>query len=222
MLMVNNPIEFSSSNEIHNPLNKIFLFHDNSILKMKKEDLYIFNEKTQNYNKYTFNERICEMVPSIKYVRYGFEKKSNNISIKNKDILLIGNGQNIETVIYHQIKEKFNNIDILNTKNIHSMNIDIGSLLEDYKICICMSLKYNRLLAASNGCFVISFENDEEIPHYYKAGNLDDILTHCYNILSNYGNYSKHHTEISETICNYYDFDNFTKSINTIIENALL
>lgn len=222
LVCINNPIEFSSKDNEDSTENRILFFHDPSILTMKKEDLYLFNEKTDKHKKYSFNKDVSDIFSNVNYISYGFPFKVKNNIPRTKNILLLGNGQNIESIMNHEIKNKFSETDLISIKNIHNTNIDISSILEDYKICICMNSEYNKLLSAANGCFVISFDNDNIIPHYTKASNLDDIINRCSYILTNYSSMQQHHLEIAKTICNKYEYTNFTKTLSSIIENSLL
>lgn len=219
-IMINNPVQFSIQ-EINTNINKVLFFHDETILHMKKEDKYLFHEKTLKYKKYSFYKNISLLFPDVEYINYGFQINSNNN--RDKDVLLIGaNNENMESVIFDQIKSRFPNSKIMSLKEIHNTNIDIKSIIEQYKICICMNSKYNRLLAASCGCFVISFEEDQEIPYYSQLNNLEAIMDNIALKIIDYENIKHLHSIISEKICSKYNCEIFESKIKNIIKENLL
>lgn len=219
-IMINNPIEFSIQ-EINRDLNKVLFFHDENILSMKKEDQYLFQEKTIKNKKYSFNKKICSLFSDVQHIDYGFQENSSDH--KDKNVLLIGNNnQNMESIIFDQINNKFPNSRTIGLKDIHDMNIDIKSIIEQYKVCVCMSSKYNRLLAASCGCFVISFEEDHEIPYYLYLNSLESLINSISKIMIDYENIKHKHSEISHNICSKYSYSKFNSQLKDIIKENLL
>ena len=85
-----------------------------------------------------------------------------------------------------------------------------------------MDSKYNRLLAASCGCFVISFEEDEDIPYYLHLNSLDSIMDSISEIITNYEDIKHRQPIISEHICLKYNYDNFNTQLQYIIKENLL
>jgi hypothetical protein len=219
-IIINNPIDFSTKDP-DNSVNKILFFHDETILRMKKEDQYLLQEKLAKYKKYSFNKNICSLFSNIQYINYGFQ--NNSSYDKDKDVLLIGgNNQNIESLIFNQIKNKFPNSRNINLKEIHETNIDLKTVIEQYKICLCTNSRYSRLLAASCGCFVISFEEDNEIPYHLHLNSLESIIDNISNIITNYENMKHQQTIISEKICSKYNYAQFNSQLKNIIKENLL
>jgi|LakMenEpi03Aug12_release.lakeMendotaPanAssembly.Ray.scaffolds.fasta_scaffold586379_2 hypothetical protein len=218
IVFVNDPTSFVSQPDQFNKFtNKVLFFHDDKILKMKKEDLFLFNNEITKYECYTFDKKISAINSNIIPIEYGFEPKTKINNSKSKSIILLGNQQNIDIIMHNQIKQIYGDVDLINTKEL--LGKDLSGILSQYRICITMNSKYNSLLAASNGCFVISNIDTEEanIPYGVHASDFDTIIHSIDDLLSK--NISLHE-EISENIVKQYNYSIFATTISKIVQNT--
>jgi len=219
ILFVNDPIDLVNNEKYFNAaiLNKIVFFHDDRILKMKKEDLFLFREQLSKYTKFTFDHRVCSVINDAYPLSYGFKSPSTISRNRDKSIVFLGNDQNIDMVVYNQIKQIYYDIDFINVDKVS--NTDISNALTNYKVCISINSIYNNLLAAASGCFIISsVEDSREIPFYQKIGSFEEILDKLSLILKNCK--AEHHSEISNAILQKYDYSVFINAISNIVKNT--
>lgn len=216
IIFINDPGSFvSQSNEFNKFTNKVLFFHDDKISKMKKEDLFLFNNEITKYECYTFDKKVSTINRNIIPIEYGF--KSPSKMTKNKSIILLGNQQNIDIIMHNQIKQVYGDADLINTQELSGK--DLSGILGQYRICITMNSKYNSLLAASSGCFVISNINIEEanIPYGLYANDFDTIMQNIAGLLSTSMSL---HEEISNRIIKEYDYSTFSARISKIVQNT--
>ena len=219
ILFINDPIDMVHKDKYFSSIinNKVIFFHDDKILRMKKEDLFLFREQIAKYIKFTFDPKICSIITDAVPIQYGF--KSNNTISKNRDksIIFLGNEQNIDMIAYNHIKQIYNDIDFINIEKV--ITKDISNILNNYKVCISMSSMYNSLLAAANGCFVISsIEDNKDILYYQKVNSFEEILQKLSLILNNYNH--EYHKQISDSILQKYDYSVFVKNITNIVKTT--
>lgn len=216
IIFINDPGSFvSQSNEFNKFTNKVLFFHDDKISKMKKEDLFLFNNEIEKYECYTFDKKVSTINRNIIPIEYGF--KSPPKITKNKSIILLGNRQNIDIIMHNQIKQVYGDAELINTQELSGK--DLSGILSQYRICITMNSKYNSLLAASSGCFVISNINMEEanIPYGLYANDFDTIMQNIGDMLSTSMSL---HEEISDRIIKEYDYSTFSARISKIVQNT--
>jgi len=219
VLFINDPIELINNEQYFNTtiLNKIVFFHDDRILKMKKEDLFLFRQQLSKYTKFTFDHRVCSVINDAYPLNYGFKSPSNISQSRNKSIVFLGNEQNIDMVVHNQIKQIYSDIDFINIDKVS--NTDISNTLTNYKVCISMNSIYNNLLAAANGCFIISsLEDNHEIPFYQKVSSFEEVLDKLSLTLKNYK--IEDHAKISSSIVQKYDYSVFVNTISNIVKNT--
>lgn len=217
ILFINDPAELINKDQHFNSIiaNKVIFFHDDKILKMKKEDLFLFKQQVSKYIKFTFDNRICSIIEAIP-ISYGFKTSIKADQSRDKSIIFLGNQQNIDLVAYNHIKGIYKDADFINIENIN--NIDINNILANYKICISMNSIYNNLLAAANGCFVISSIGSQDIPHYSLVNSFEGIIDSISNIMQNYNREA--HLQISKTITEKYNYSIFINNLNTIVKET--
>lgn len=215
LLFINNPINFvqQDNTKIDKFIPKVMFFHDDQILSMKKEDLYIFNEQTTKYEKYSFDEKVCDAIPNVNYIQYGFKMPQSILKERKKSILFIPSDHNLDNVIFTQIKNAYPDADVI-PDNI----VDINSLFLNYKVCVCTNSFYNSLLAAAHGCIIVSPRNIIDIPHHYQATNLNQMMSSIKNVLDNYDPII--HQQVSSAVTSRYDYDKFSNTIKHIILNT--
>lgn len=215
IMFINDVSAFLSHyNEFNNLTNKVLFFHDDKIMQMKKEDLFLFNNQISQYESYTFNNNICKITSNIIPIEYGF-KAPTNLPNKRKSIILLGNEQNIDIIMHNQLRQVYQDVELINTKEL--IGKDSSSVLSQYKICITMNSRYNTLLAASNGCFVISNTEESTIPYYVQANDFEAIMNNVDNLLSKDVSI---HKEICDSITHQYSYSKFTTTIATIVQNT--
>lgn len=215
IMFINDPSAFVSRySEFDTLTNKVLFFHDDRIIKMKKEDLFLFNNQITQYESYTFNKNVCQINNNIIPIEYGF-KAPTNLSNKRKSIILLGNEQNIDIIMHNQIRQVYQDTELINAKEL--LGKDSSSILSQYKICITMNSRYNTLLAASNGCFVVSNIEESTIPYYIQANDFETIMNNIDNLLSKDASI---HKEICDSITNQYSYSKFATTITTIVQNT--
>lgn len=218
LYFINDPLSFSqepSGFSFYVP--KILFFHDDALLSMKKEDLYLLNQKIHRYKKYTFIPKIKNIIPDINIIRYGFNRVDHSALLrKNKNILFISEEKNIDKIIFSQIKQHHPDADIL---SLRSNNTNIDNILLNYKVCINLNSNYNTLLSASKGCITISSSQEPDIPHHYMIKETKEILQCLNHIQNNFD--SNIHIINHDTITTKYEYSSFISIIQNIIEEQL-
>jgi hypothetical protein len=218
LYFINNPVEYSQiQNKFLHYIPKVLFFHDESIVTMKKEDLYLFNTKIKNYKKYSFIPSLKNIISNIYDISYGFKQiNSDTITNKNKSILFIAEEKNFDNIIFSQIKQKYPDADILVAKNNNNY---ITNQLINYKICINFYSEYNTLLAASKGCITISSKHQADIANHYVVSSSTELLGLLDSIVPNLTKetFIANH----DSITNKYPFDKFNNSIKQIIDEIL-
>lgn len=218
LLLINNPVDIINRESEFNNLimNKLLFFHDDKLLQMKKEDLFLFKKQIQKYSKFTFDDKVSQIIDDVIPIKYGFKVSDYSMNTnRKKSVIFLGNKQNIDAMAYNHIKKSYEDADFYTSDIISKM--DPGIMLSNYKICISMNSLYNNLLAASAGCYVISSINCNDIPFYTKVTNFSEVLSGIQKLLSNYD--TSHHKHISEEISKKYDYTTYSNSIKKIIYN---
>lgn len=218
LLFINDPMDLVFRIQEFNSViaNKVLFFHDDKILRMKREDLFLFKQQIAKYPKCSFDHRICSLIEDTIPLNYGFKAPNKSLQNRNKSIIFLGNRQNIDAIAYNHLKQSYNDIDFLSIDE--TPNVDIGILLSNYKICISTTSLYNNLLAAASGCFVLSSLDNIDIPYYQKVSSFDDIVEKIKIIFDNYN--SNLHNDISNYIIQRYNYEIFSNSISHIVKQT--
>lgn len=221
LIFINDPLIFTTQHiEKKYHLGCVLFFHDQSLLSLKKEDMYLLNEKITQYKRYTFSPLISNVISNTELISYGFKKINNESQLMNrsKSIVIIGEHRNIDQIIFKEIKQLYTDTDFL-VVNPNNIQIDINQLLSQYKVCINMSSSYNTLLGAANGCITLSQQQEQHIPHHYVVNNIKDIdnaLKHTFGLYNPSQHLSNYHSIISN-----YDYDTFHTKIKNIIDTTI-
>lgn len=216
LLFINDPINFLQHVDKNFYQHPILFFHDDNILKMKKEDIHLLRSDINKYTKYSFNERLSSIIQDIKYIPYGFKEPNQHIiNNKTNSILFIGQQRNIDQIIFGQIRSKYPDAEF-----IDDMTSDNQKLaFEKYIVCINMKSRYDTLFAAANGCITVSLSDEPDIPNHYKIINITDILD-CLNTIQQ--TYDKaYHIQNSNNIISKYPYEIFKDKINFIITQEI-
>ena len=218
ILFINDPVDIINKEiELNNLLiDKIIFFHNDKLLQMKKEDLFLFKRQIAKYTKFTFDNKICNFLEDAKPISYGFKPVPNIKNNREKSVVFLGNKQNIDAIAYNNIKNRYPDADFFTLDTIPQHNLI--NTLSSYKICISMHSLYNSLLAASCGCFVVSAMHCDNIPLYSKVSSFDEVLNKIQYILANYND--AHHQVIANKIFEQYDYEIYTKTIQQIVANS--
>jgi hypothetical protein len=220
LYFINNPLEYSQNyNQFIDYIPKVLFFHNESVVSMKKEDAYLLNKRLKQYQKYSFMPVLRNIITDMNVINYGFKEVDpiEIMSNKNKSILFIAEESNLDTMIFSQIKQKYQDADIYISNN---SSINLSSILSNYKICINFHNQYNTLLAASKGCITLSDRIQEDIPHNYVAKGSLEVL----ELLS----YLESAAQDDYYINNYnhiikkYPYKEFISSIENIIDQTCI
>lgn len=219
IIFVNDPLDFSIQSVDHTKhIEYILFFHNQSFVNLKKEDIYILNNKISKYKKYSFSPIANNIIPDIQLIKYGFKEidDPNILKNKSKSVLLIGEQKNLDQIIFSQIKQIYGDTDFL-VISPDNLKQDIEKILIQYKVCINMSPNYNTLLAASNGCLTVSSVPEPTIPHHYVANNIQDIHGILKDIFESYTS----HVPIRnyQAMIDHYNYNEFSTTIKNILNS---
>lgn len=216
ILLINDPIDFMQQQAKFKDLRipKVLFFHDNRVAFMKKEDRYLFSKQIENIESYTFDPLLCDIIPNINLIKYGVPTNNNNNIEKNKSIIFIGNRENMDSVIYSNIKNTYKDAEFLSSEQICDINHNI---LMNYKICISMNSMFNNILASANQCCVISSLPSNNLNNYYCISNIEEMLNSIEYILNNYEQLNNIN---NSSIDSNYDYSIFTNKLTSIINTS--
>lgn len=227
----NNPLSYVNNNISHVfHINSLLIFHYNKPDTLKKEDRAIINNKIQKNTKIFFDKQHMEnwqIKNKTNMLSYGVPLEHISYSTsclnRNKDVMIIGDSQN---VINRSLQQAFqqNNIhcDIL---SLHQPSIDtINSMLNTYKICIDLSSSgwINCLCACAAGCYVLHTSSPSSVPDSAtQVGSVESIVSTTKHILQNYSE-TDHLKRVQNDrfiIERDYNFDIFKGHVQRLIHN---
>lgn len=221
LCIINNPLDFAQNLDAYNQLyaNKILLFHDDPLMSLKKEDLFLLRSSLSKFSSIGFSSNAhLWSNENIKQIDYGI-KPYEEIIVKEKDIILLVNADNKQTqLLYDNLKQIYKNTDLLEIKQNTSYE-DSMKIISQYKICIDLSSYYNILCGVSVGCYGITSRRTRTDKYVYQISDYQDLVGIIKNILS------EPHADIQnmkEYVLDKYKYNDFIDTLqNEIINNSM-
>lgn len=217
--LINNPIAFANDiSYIKNMYsNKIVLMHENIFNGLKKEDQYLLFSSIKDYTIFSFIPNIPLQNNNINYIKYGFKSNTSQLTAdRNTDVLMLyDSDQKQAEILFQIIKKNIPNSEIVNTKNIQSIDM-MNSLFNNTKVCIDLSSYYNTLYAVSCGCFGITQSGSYDPNFIISINDMTNILPVLQQVLNAYNNDYIYGTQ--RYIESNYDYITYEANMKAIIE----
>ena len=218
-VIINNPIAFANDiSYIKNMYsNKIVFIHENVFNGLKKEDQYLLFTSIKDYTIFSFIPNIPLQNNNVNYIKYGLKSNVSQLtSERNTDVIILyDNDQKQAEILFQIIKKTIPNSEIVNTKNIQSVDM-MNNLFNNAKVCIDLSSYYNTLYAVSCGCFGITKSESYDLNFIMTVDDITRIPQLLQQVLSSYNDDYIYGAQ--KYIESNYDYATYESNMKAIIE----
>lgn len=226
VVIINNPIAFANDmSYIKNMYsNKIVFIHENMFSGLKKEDQYLLLSSIKDYTIFSFIPNIPLHNNNVNYIKYGLKSNVSQLTPdRNTDVLILyESDQRQAEILFQIIKKTIPNSEIVNTKNIQSVDM-MNNLFNNTKVCIDLSSYYNTLYAVSCGCFGITKSESYDPNFIMTVNDITSIPPLLQQILGAYNDNYIHGTQsYIESNYNYAAYESNMKEIIEQISNSAI
>ena len=154
---------------------------------------------------------------NLNYIKYGLKSNVSQLtSERNTDVVILyDNDQKQAEILFQIIKKTIPNSEIVNTKNIQSVDM-MNSLFNNAKVCIDLSSYYNTLYAVSCGCFGITKSESYDPNFVMTVDDITRIPQLLQQVLSSYNDDYIYGAQ--KYIESNYDYATYESNMKAIIE----